>query len=79
MMSKTSASIVQNTAIAEFMEEFQMKYNKPFDFSKREDQANFCEAMNELGRFLPNAAKTANLSLSVNPNGITGVEVVLGV
>jgi len=64
-------------AIAEFVERWRFKYQRAYDFSKIEDQAIFYEGLVEMGRHLPLNAQFGQAAVTVNVEGVEGLQVTL--
>jgi len=74
-MSDTEILKQRRPEIAEFIEHWRSKYQKNFDFSDSKEQANFYEAMVELGRHLASTASSASLNVVVSNDGLCHVDV----
>lgn len=62
--------------VAEFIQHWQSKYQRSFNLSVPEEQANFYEAMLEISRHLANCSSTTTeVSVSVNNEGISGLKI----
>lgn len=57
--------------IAQFLESWVSKNEKrQFDFSKEEDQADFFEALQDMGRHIAHVSQSATLSSIVSVDGV---------
>ena len=61
--------------VAEVLAHWRSKYERGFDFSNTSEQANFYEAMLELGRHLASTASSASISLGVSNQGVDRVNI----
>jgi hypothetical protein len=65
----------KNPNLGQWIEQWKKRYEKRFNFSNPNDQADFYEAMLEMARHLCHSANGASLSLVLNPEGVTTVYV----
>ena len=61
--------------VAEVLAQWRRKYERGFDFSNSAEQANFYEAMLELGRHLASTASSASIQLGVSNLGVDRVSI----
>lgn len=61
--------------VAEVLSQWRAKYERSFDLSNPSEQANFYEAMLELGRHLASTSSSANIQLGVSNMGVDRVSV----
>lgn len=60
---------------AAFVEQWRAKYQRTFDFSKTEDQADFYEGVSEMGRFIAKNNAVASLQVHVTTAGVAEVSI----
>lgn len=63
----------KNPKDAEFVEQWQSNFERDYDFSKQEEQANFVEALQTMASFLANRNKNATVRLSLGSDGVTAL------
>lgn len=76
-MSDTTILREKKPAVAEFVEQWRSKYQRQYDFSKTEDQANFYEGMLEMARHIATNNAGADLSAQVSTMGVSSVPVMV--
>jgi len=64
-------------AIAEFIKEWRLKYNRSFDLKDLKDQADFYEAVVEIGRHIAIFSDKAELNVEVSNQGISTFNIVI--
>jgi hypothetical protein len=72
-MSETTILRERNPAVAEFYEHWKARYQRNYDFSKTEDQADFYEGMTEMARHIATNSAGAFLQSQVSNSGVTDV------
>jgi hypothetical protein len=70
-MSDTTILKEKNPAVAEFVEQWRAKYQKSFNFSNTEDQADFYEGMLEIARHIATNSAGAFLQIQVSNSGVS--------
>lgn len=74
MVRNTVEPLKQNDPnAAKFLEEWQNQFEKSYDFSKKDDQVVFVEAINEIAKHIATRNKTATLELSISQHGVVAV------
>ena len=77
MMSDLEILRQKNPNLAEFIEQWRNKYgNRVFDLENNvADQADFAEGMMEMARHMASGMRSADFTLKVCNEGVTGFEV----
>jgi len=74
-MSDTTILREKHPAVAEFVEHWRAKYQRHYDFSKTEDQADFYEGMLEIARHIATNGAGANITVATSTSGVSGLNV----
>ena len=69
-MSKQIKLHLKSPLVSAFLQDWQEKYQRKFDFSKDEDQVAFREGMTEMANHLAHAAHSATLSTVLDADGV---------
>lgn len=65
----------KNPQLAEFIEQWQAKYDKTFDLTTKEGQAIFYEGILEMARHMAIDLKSVTLKIDVCNEGVSGLNV----
>lgn len=69
-MSKQIKLHLKSPLVSAFLQDWQEKYQRKFDFSKDEDQMAFREGMTEIANHIAHAAHAATLSTVLDADGV---------
>lgn len=72
-MSDLSILREKKPEVAEFVQQWQSKYQRTFNLNEPAEQANFYEAMVEMARHVANGSTRVDISLLVSNEGVNGL------
>lgn len=75
MSADTEIIKAKNANLGQWIEMWKKRYEKKYNFSNINDQADFYEGITEMARHLAHASNGASLSLVLNQEGVTTVYV----
>lgn len=76
-MSDTTILRTKKPAVADFIDQWRAKYQRQYDFTKTEDQADFYEGMLEMARHVATNNNGAGVQVTASTEGVSGVQVAV--
>lgn len=72
MLNKRLMAIkLRSPATAEWIEDWQATFERPYDFSSPADRDMFCQGLEEMGKHITHAALHASLITVLSTDGVT--------
>jgi hypothetical protein len=63
--------------VAEFIQQWRKRYQRNYSLNETAEQANLYEALVEIARHLASGSKSAKVSLTVNNDGVDGLQITV--